>query len=455
MRYFATSRHANDAGSEDTVNLGWYSALLPTERRTFWACFGGLGLDSMDTTIFALVMPTLIAIVGITNPQAGLIGSAYLVGSAVGGWGGGIVADRIGRVRTLQIMILFVAAFTFLSAFCSNFGELFVVRFLQGFGYGGESAIGGVLISEVIRPQLRGRVAATVQSGYAVGYAASVVIYPILFALLPQTLAWRAFLIVGFLPALFVFLIRRLVPESQIFVETNKVMEKERVAPSIATIFHKQYLRTTLTCLMLSCGVLGGAYVMITWLPTYLRLAMGMPVTQTAGFLIVNILGSLTGPIVYGLLSDRIGRRSSFVVFLLCQTVNAAIYMFAPIGTSVILILSFFLGAFQGGLASGLVPTFSELYPTELRANGASFCSGVGRGLASVVPAMVGILSVKMTLPIAMGTCAIVSYIVGITAALMLRDNTGVDLHELDRESGILARGSDAKSAMSALPAKA
>ncbi len=272
----------------------------------------------MDTTIFALVMPTLIALVGITNPQAGLIGSAYLVGSAVGGWGGGIVADRIGRVRTLQIMILFVAAFTFLSAFSSNFGELFVARFLQGFGYGGESAIGGVLISEVIRPQLRGRVAATVQSGYAAGYAASVIIYPILFALLPQALAWRAFLIVGFLPALFVFLIRRLVPESQIFVETNKVMEKERVAPSIATIFHKQYLRTHAD---LSDAVMWRAWRRLCHdhlASDVSETGDGMPVTQTAGFLIVNILGSLTGPIVYGLLSDRIGRRRSFVVFLLC-----------------------------------------------------------------------------------------------------------------------------------------
>jgi len=277
-----------------------------------------------------------------------------------------------------------------------------------------------------------------VQSGYAAGYAASVLIYPIVFAVLPQGLAWRAFLIVGILPGLFVFIIRRLVPEPDIFIETNKAMEKQHVSPAISTIFRREYLRTTLVCLILSSGVLGGAYVMITWLPTYLRLAMGMPVTQTAGFLIVNILGSLTGPVAYGLLSDRIGRRKSFVVFLLLQTVNAAIYMFAPVSTSVILVLGFFLGAFQGGLASGLVPTFSELYPTELRANGASFCAGVGRGLASVMPAMVGLLSVKMSLPIAMGVCAIAAYAVGIAAALMLRDNTGVDMRDLDRERGTL-----------------
>ena len=82
--------------------FGWYSGLTNREKFTYWACFGGLGLDAMDTTIYALVMPTLIALVGITKPQAGLIASAALIGSAVGGWLAGIAADRIGRVRVLQ-----------------------------------------------------------------------------------------------------------------------------------------------------------------------------------------------------------------------------------------------------------------------------------------------------------------------------------------------------------------
>jgi MFS family permease len=381
----------------------------------------------------------LIALLGISHPQAGILGSAYLVGSAVGGWGGGIIADRIGRVRTLQAMILLVAVFTCLSAFSSDFWQLLIARFLQGAGFGGESAIGGVLISEVIRSHLRGRVAATVQSGYAVGYAISVVAFPIVYALAPQDLAWRIFLVLGLLPTLLVFIIRRLVGEPEIFVETRKAMKQQDTAPSIAAIFAPQFLRTTITCLMLSTGVLGGAYVMITWLPTYLQSALGMPVTKTAGFLFVNILGSLAGPVAYGILSDRFGRRWAFVAFLICQAINAAIYMFFPISPSMILILGFFLGAFQGGLASGLVPSFSELYPTELRANGSSFCASVGRGVASIVPGMVGILSVQLTLPVAMGACAIASYIVGIIAALLLRDKTGIDLRTLDRESAVSA----------------
>ena len=137
--------------------LGWYSELSTVERRTFWACFAGFGLDSMDTTIYALVIPSLMATLGLTQPQAGYLATAALLGTAVGGWGGGILADSIGRIRVLQLTILWVAVFTFLAAFANSFSQLFGIRFLQGLGYGGEAAVGGVLISEVVRPALRGR----------------------------------------------------------------------------------------------------------------------------------------------------------------------------------------------------------------------------------------------------------------------------------------------------------
>lgn len=151
------------------MKLGWYSELTPVERRTYWACFAGFGLDSMDTTIYALVIPALIATLGITRPEAGYLATAALVGAALGGWGAGIFADRIGRVRILQFTILWVALCTFAAAFATGFWPLLTIRLLQGLGYGGEAAVGGVLISEVVRPYLRGRVAASVQSSYAIG----------------------------------------------------------------------------------------------------------------------------------------------------------------------------------------------------------------------------------------------------------------------------------------------
>ena len=133
------------------MKLGWYSKLDQTERRTYWACFAGFGLDAMDTTIYALVIPALIATLGLTQAEAGYLATASLAGAAVGGWAAGILADRLGRVRILQVTILMVAGFTCLAAFMSDFWSLAAVRFLQGLGYGGEAAVGGVLISEVIR----------------------------------------------------------------------------------------------------------------------------------------------------------------------------------------------------------------------------------------------------------------------------------------------------------------
>ena len=412
------------------MKLGWYGGLTATEKRTYWACFGGFALDSMDTTIYALVMPVLITVVGITRPEAGVLATASLVGSAVGGWGAGILADRIGRVRMLQMTVLWCAAATLLAAFCSQFEQFLVVRFLQGLGYGGEAAVGGVLISEVVRPELRGRVAASVQAGYAVGYAVSTALMPLFLEWIPPALGWRFFFAFGVTPALFVFFIRRLVPESAVF--TEEVARRRRVGRSDGfwRIFAAGHLRHTLTAVVMSTGIFGGAYVMITWLPTYLRLALGLPVTQTAGYLALNILGSLTGPFFIGYISDAIGRRRGFMLFLLLQAANVALFLLAPIGPTATIVLSYFLGAFQGGLAAGMLPAFSELFPTAIRASGQGFCLSGGRGFGSVVPATVGILAASLPLGTAMGACALVSYAVAFAAAMVLPETIGAHLEQ-------------------------
>ncbi len=410
------------------TTLGWYGKLDQTERRTYWACFAGFGLDAMDTTIYALVIPALIATIGLTRPEAGYLATASLAGAAVGGWAAGILADRIGRVRILQLTILMVAGFTCAAAFMSGFWSLLVVRFLQGIGYGGEAAVGGVLISEVIRPALRGRVAASIQSSYAVGYAISVTLLPIIASLFPEAIGWRVFFAIGVVPAILVFFIRRLVPESGIYAQA-KANRDGGPPPPFWAIFTGAYLRRTAPAALMSTGIFGGAYVMITWLPTYLRTALGLSIASSSGYLAMNILGSLVGPLLYGWLSDRIGRRPAFMAFLVLQSGNVAVYLLAPIGAGVTIGLSFFLGAFQGALASGMLPTFAELFPTPIRANGQGFCLGGGRGFGSVVPATVGILAVNLSLGTAMGICALCAYGVAFLAALLLPETAGADLH--------------------------
>ncbi|WP_040262719.1 MFS transporter [Pseudomonas massiliensis] len=408
------------------MRLGWYSQLTPTEKRTYWACFGGFTLDSLDSTIYALMMPVLMSVLALSKSDAGLLGSVSLIGSAIGGWGAGLLADRFGRIRVMQITVLWVAVFTALAGLCSSFWAFLPVRFLQGIGYGGEAVVGAVLISEVVNPALRGRVAASIQSGYAVGYAISLAMMPVVFSFLPEDIAWRAFFAIGLLPALLIWFIRRLVPESEAFTRAST----QPRTMNIKVIFAPEHRRITLIGTVLASGIFGAAYIMITWLPTYMRTVLQLPVASTSGYLAVNILGSLLGPFLYGVISDRITRRRAFMLFLLGQALVVSVYMFAPVNLAVVLALGLLVGAFQGGLASGLPLAFSELYPTRIRANGAGFCTSFGRGLGSVMPAAVGFAAAHASLPAAMGTLAVTAYAIAFLAACWLPNATGVNMSE-------------------------
>ena len=136
--------------------LAWFGDLNARERRTMGACFGGWALDAFDVQMYSFVIPTVIALWSLSRSEAGLIGTVTLLISSLGGWFSGTLADRFGRVRMLQITILWYSVFTFLCAFAQNFEQLFILRALHGFGFGGEWAAGAVLMGEVIRDKYRG-----------------------------------------------------------------------------------------------------------------------------------------------------------------------------------------------------------------------------------------------------------------------------------------------------------
>ena len=197
--------------------LAWLRDLTSRERRTMLACWGGWTLDGFDQQLYSYVVPTVIAVWGMSTGAAGTIGTVTVVTSSFGGWFAGALADRFGRVRVLQIAILWYSVFTFLCAFAQDFTQLFILRGLHGLGFGGEWATGAVLMGEVIRDKYRGRGVGFVQTGAAVGPGLAALVYAGLFAILPETIAWRALFAVGILPALFVLWIRRSIPESEAF----------------------------------------------------------------------------------------------------------------------------------------------------------------------------------------------------------------------------------------------
>jgi MFS family permease len=195
--------------------LAWLRDLTSRERRTMLACWGGWTLDGFDQQLYSYVVPTVIAVWGMSTGAAGTIGTVTVVTSSFGGWFAGALADRFGRVRMLQIAILWYSVFTFLCGFAQNFEQLFILRGLHGLGFGGEWATGAVLMGEVIRDKYRGRGVGFVQTGAAVGPGLAALVYAGLFAILPEAIAWRTLFWVGILPALFVLWIRRSIRESE------------------------------------------------------------------------------------------------------------------------------------------------------------------------------------------------------------------------------------------------
>ena len=259
--------------------LGWFAELNPKERRTMGACFGGWALDAFDVQMYSFVIPTVIALWGLSRGQAGLIGTVTLLISSLGGWFSGTLADRFGRVRMLQITILWYSVFTFLCAFAQNFEQLFVLRALHGLGFGGEWAAGAVLMGEVIRDKYRGRGVGIVQTGWAVGWGASALVYTGLYAFLPEEIAWRALFAIGLLPAVFVFWIRRHIEEPEIFRDR----QRDRPAVGIAHLFSAfrgPYLWTTVKVSLMVAGAQGGGYALGIWMPTYLRTVRGLSATE-------------------------------------------------------------------------------------------------------------------------------------------------------------------------------
>jgi MFS family permease len=414
-----------NAPADATGKFGWISDLVPAERRALGACIGGWTLDAMDVQLYSFVIPALIATWGITRGQAGLLGTAALIVSAFGGWFAGWFADRIGRVRTLQIAILWFAGFTFISGLAQNFGQLFAARSLLGLGFGGEWAAGAVLLGEVIRPQHRGKALGAMHAGWAVGWGIAALLYAFFFSFLPPQTAWRAMFMVGVAPAFLVFWVRRYVQEPPLYLESRAQLAASGDQPSFFEIFRKPLLRVTVLGSLMGTGAQGGYFAVTTWLPTFLRTERKLSVLDSAGYLSVSIAGAFFGYLSAGYLADRIGRRFTFLVFAIGAGTIAITYTMLRFGNSAMLVLGFPLGFFGSGVFSAMGPFFTEHFPTRVRGVGQGFAYNAGRATGALFPTLVGFLSAKIPLGQAIGLFAALAYGTMAVAAFLLPETRG------------------------------
>jgi MFS family permease len=402
----------------------WLSETSAGERRTLLAGFLGYGVDGFDFMAYTFVIPTLLTVWSMSKAEAGYIATGALVTSAIGGWAAGILADRFGRVRLLQLTVLWFAVFTCLSGFVHSSGQLFFTRAMQGFGFGGEWSVGSVLVAETIDARHRGKAAGLVQSSWAVGWAVAALAYWGVYALVRPELAWRILFWIGIAPAALIVYVRRHVEESPTFLATRSRMTAGG-SHHFLDIFKPALLRTTLLSSLLCCGMLGAYYSVTTWLPTYLKTERHLSVSGTSGYLLVLIAGSFAGYLTSAWLSDALGRRRCFIVFALCGTGLILAYTRMPITDGAMLLLGFPLGFFLSGIFSGSGAFLSELYPNSVRGSGLGFCYNVGRAVSAACPAVIGAYSARVPLGNLIGGMTVAAYGLVVLGAWALPETRG------------------------------
>ncbi|MGE5645595.1 MAG: MFS transporter [Acidobacteriota bacterium] len=386
--------------------------------------------DSMDATIYNLVLtPALKDLLGPNGTQenigwyGGIILSIFLLGWAIGGVLFGILADYIGRARTLVITILIYAVFTALAGFADNWWHLALYRFLTALGIGGEWAAGATLVAEVWPESLRVKGAGLLQSAWGAGYFLAAGINVLL-----AGHSWRVMFFVGIVPAVVALLVRLKVKEPECWTPAGK--EAKRL--TLLELFSPKHRRDTLVGSALAFVAVFGLWGATNWTPSLVRELLAprnldpREVTKLAGYAVMSLnAGSIAGYFAFPPLAEWIGRRWTFFVMLLGAAVTLPITFLIPNSyASAVLILPA-LGFFTNGIFSGFPVYLPELYPTRIRATGSGFCFNAGRVLAASGPFLTGYLIVHLgTFARAASSIAVI-YLCGMLVLLFARETKG------------------------------
>ena len=395
-----------EAGTADVARGGfgpeWLKALSGNARRSFKAAFLGYTLDAFDLIILTLSLAAIGATFGVGTGETGTLVTVNLAFSALGGIIAGVLADRLGRAKTLMITVGWFSFFTALSGFAQSYEQLLVLRALQGIGFGGEWATGAALVAEVARPEHRGRLLGGIQSAWAIGWGLAVIVWAIVFSLAPEEEAWRYLFFIGILPALLILYVRRQVKDSDVYLETRRAEEEKReqaisagaTKSPLAQIFARDLIGITIPATVLATGIQGGYYAMFTWVPTYLKEERGLTVVGTGSYLAVLIVSAFVGYVTAGYIHDKLGRRKAFALYAIASGISLFLYVSVPEGgNGVLLLVAIPLGFFSSGAFSGFGSYLAELYPTRARGAGQGFTYNGGRAIGALFPLAIGVLA--------------------------------------------------------------
>jgi len=370
--------------------FAWWTSATPDARRSLLAAALGWMLDAFDVMLFALVLPAVSAELGLSKADGGLLGSVTLVAAAAGGVSFGWIADRFGRTRALMLRVLLYSVFTAACGLAGNLTQFVIFRVLLGIGMGGEWASGAALVSETWPSEHRGKALGFMQSGWAIGYAAAALVNGVV----QPAFGWRAVFFVGILPAFFTFWVRRYVKEPEIWQASSRA---KTVSPGLSSILRGKLGWLTAALTIMNACTLFAWWGFNLWLPSYLRQpssqgGIGLSPVMMSNFVIVMQVGMWFGYVTFGFVSDALGRKRTYVAYLLAAAVLLLAYVSIR-DAMILFLLGPFVAFFATGYFSGFGAVTAEIYPTAIRATAQGFTYNLGRIASAAAPFTVGTLA--------------------------------------------------------------
>jgi len=395
----------------------------------FIFCFLGLLIDGADLMLLSYSLNSLKTEFGLTNVEAGSLGSFTLAGMAIGGIYGGWACDRFGRVKTVVWSILLFSVGTAVLGLTHSYWEFALIRFLASLGIGALYVACNTLMSEYVPTRYRTTVLGTLQAGWSVGY----IVATLLAGWILPNHGWRWLFYIAIIPVVLALVMQRFVPEPQAWINAQAERAKQTVAgirsgsaqkrdSMYKQIFADPQSRRMFICWALTAGFLQfGYYGVNNWMPTYLESELGMNLKSMTSYMVGTYTAMILGKVLAGMAADRIGRRTVFAFGALGTAVFLPVIVLFQSQENILWMLIVF--GFLYGIPYGVNATYmTESFEAKLRGSAVGGAYNIGRLGAAVAPATIGFLASHGSIGVGFLVMGAAYFICGVIPALLIKD---------------------------------